>query len=67
MGSEPAISAHKPQGLPRASKRFGKGRVCAHEGCETLLSVYNRRDKCWAHADFKIPRLRGRDPAPEGA
>jgi hypothetical protein len=34
-----------------------------HPDCDTRLSKYNRRDKCWAHADMKVPRLRGRKPA----
>jgi hypothetical protein len=57
----------KPAGLLRASRRHSKGRVCAAEGCDTILSQYNRRDKCWAHADMKIPRLRGKNiPPAEG-
>ena len=44
----------------RPSRRYSKARTCSHDGCTTKLSQYNSRDKCWAHADFKIPRLRGR-------
>jgi hypothetical protein len=33
-------------------------------GCDTKLSTYNRRDRCWLHAEMKVPRLRGRKPAP---
>ncbi len=61
MGS--SIGGQRPRGLPRASHRSASGRVCAHPGCETRLSTYNRRDKCWAHAEMKVPRLRGRKPA----
>ncbi len=57
------IHGSRPQGLPRASRRYPSGRVCSHPGCETRLSVYNRRERCWAHAEMKIPRLRGRKPA----
>ncbi|MDQ3771341.1 MAG: hypothetical protein M3343_04525 [Actinomycetota bacterium] len=44
----------------KPSRRNLKERRCAHDGCTTKLSQYNAREKCWAHADFKIPRLRGR-------
>jgi len=63
MGKQVAIHGSRPQPLPRASQRNPEGRVCAHEGCSTRLSTYNKRDKCWAHADMKVPRLRGRKPA----
>jgi hypothetical protein len=61
------IQAMRARALPSASRRFGKGRVCAHPGCATVLSQYNRRDKCWAHADMKVPRLRGRKSRPAEA
>lgn len=64
MGSKQnAIRGQRPVGLPRASQTFPKDRVCDYPGCETKLSTYNRRDKCWAHAEMKVPRLRGRKPA----
>jgi hypothetical protein len=63
MGSENAIRGSRPQALPRASHKYPEGRVCKEAGCETRLSTYNRRDKCWAHAEMKVPRLRGRKPA----
>jgi len=44
----------------KPSRRHTKERFCSQDGCPTRLSQYNPRDKCWAHADFKIPRLRGR-------
>jgi hypothetical protein len=64
MGNEQPIRGYRPQGLPRRSRTYESGRTCAEPGCETLLSTYNRRDKCWLHAERKIPRLRGRKPAP---
>jgi hypothetical protein len=63
MGNQNAIKGERPTGLPRASRTYAKGRVCAHPGCETRLSTYNKRDRCWAHAEMKVPRLRGRKPA----
>lgn len=63
MSSKDAIRASRLQALPRPSRLYPKGRVCSQAGCETRLSQYNRRDKCWAHAEMKVPRLRGRKPA----
>ena len=63
MGRESAIRGAQAKGLPRASQRYPEGRVCEQPGCETRLSRYNRRTKCWAHAEMKAPRLRGRKPA----
>jgi hypothetical protein len=63
MGRQSSIHGKKPQGLPRASAQYPGGRICAHPQCETRLSTYNRRDKCWVHAEMKVPRLRGRKPA----
>ena len=64
MAKQFAVRGSRPQPLPRASKKFPKDRSCAQEGCKTKLSTYNKRDKCWAHAEMKVPRLRGRKPAP---
>lgn len=63
MGKEHAIRGSRPQALPRASQQQPEGRICAAPGCGTRLSKYNRREKCWAHAEMKVPRLRGRKPA----
>jgi hypothetical protein len=64
VAQSPVTRGSKPRGLLRASRRFATDRVCAAEGCGTILSQYNRRDKCWAHADMKIPRLRGKSSPP---
>jgi len=63
MARQDAIHGRRPQPLPRASRKYPTGRVCAQDGCETRLSTYNKREKCWAHAEMKVPRLRGRKPA----
>lgn len=63
MGTKDAIRGSKALALPRANKKAPQGRVCAQPECDTLLSTYNKRDKCWAHAEMKVPRLRGRKPA----
>ncbi len=67
MAKQEAIRGQRVYGLPRASKKQPEGRVCDHPSCETRLSVYNKRDRCWAHAEMKVPRLRGRKPAPGSA
>jgi hypothetical protein len=35
--------------LPRPSKQYTTGRVCADPGCETKLSRYNKWNFCWQH------------------
>ena len=42
-----------------------RDRVCAEPGCETRLSVYNARPKCWQHTEIAFPNYRGRRLAPE--
>lgn len=63
MNKNPSIRGSRPQALPRASQQHPEGRVCVAPECDTRLSKYNRRDRCWAHAEMKVPRLRGRKPA----
>ena len=36
-----------------------QGRACAKKGCQTILSRYNLRDYCFAHAPKRFPRVRG--------
>ena len=35
--------------LARPNKQYSGNRVCAAEGCETRLSVYNKWQFCWQH------------------
>ncbi len=65
MSRQEAIRGSRIQALPRASRTYPEDRICAAPGCGTKLSRYNRREKCWAHADMRVPRLRGRKPLPE--
>lgn len=44
---------------PRPNRTYGEGRSCAHDGCETKLSIYNRSRHCWMHAEVKFPVVRG--------
>ena len=57
-----SIRGNRAAGLPKPSRQAERGRTCAQKGCHTKLSVYNRADKCWAHADTKLSPLRGRKP-----
>jgi hypothetical protein len=50
----------RPGSVARPSKTGSRGRVCAYPGCDTHLSVYNRSDRCWQHADIVFPNLRGK-------
>jgi hypothetical protein len=32
----------------------GPGRICATQGCETRLSIYNEGRHCWVHGENQI-------------
>ena len=40
--------------LPAANRTYGKGRVCAAEGCDTRISIYNGSKLCWQHEPARI-------------
>jgi hypothetical protein len=44
----------------RASKAYKTNRVCGHDGCETVLSIYNKGKYCYQHEPMVTPRTRGR-------
>lgn len=48
------------QPIGRPSRRYAKGRVCLHDGCRTLLSIYNSSRFCSQHETIKLPRTFGR-------
>jgi len=50
----------RPGNLPAPSHAEPEGRVCAHPGCETKLSIYNASAYCWQHADVTFPNFRGK-------
>jgi hypothetical protein len=54
-----ALRGSRPRELPRPNRTYGAGRVCAHEGCDTRLSQYNKATHCWAHAPVTYPLVRG--------
>ncbi len=43
-----------------SAERFGAGRVCRDETCETRLSIYNDGAFCSVHAPMVTPRTRGK-------
>jgi hypothetical protein len=43
-------------GRPRTATA---GRVCRHEACATVISIYNTTDHCNAHRPRRYPRVRG--------
>lgn len=45
--------------LPRPNKVYAGGRVCAHEGCKTRISQYNKAKYCWTHMPLTYPLVRG--------
>ncbi|HVM12130.1 MAG TPA: hypothetical protein VM638_06620 [Actinomycetota bacterium] len=53
------IKGSRPRQLPPASRTYGGGRVCAEQGCETRISIYNKATHCWAHAPLRYPVSRG--------
>jgi hypothetical protein len=55
---EETISARRVTALPRVSRIYPEGRVCAHPGCFTVLSRYNAWDRCWEHEPMHrfVPR-----------
>lgn len=57
--SDLVVRGARPRELPRPNRTYGAGRVCAHPGCETRISMYNKADHCWAHAPLKFPLTRG--------
>jgi hypothetical protein len=50
----------RPGHLPPPSRTEDEGRVCAHPGCRTKLSIYNAGTMCWQHADVVFPNYRGK-------
>ena len=64
MDDTASLSGLPFRGLSRPSRRFRAGRVCAHDGCTTQLSIYNAGKHCSLHAPMVTPRMRGRRTEP---
>ncbi len=47
-------------GASRASKAYKTNRVCSHDGCGTVLSIYNKGKYCYQHEPMVTPRTRGK-------
>ncbi len=47
--AETAFRGEPARPLPRRNRTFPAGRVCAAPGCGTVLSIYNKWDRCWQH------------------
>lgn len=54
------LAGRMVQGIRRASRRYPEGRVCRHDGCSTVLSVYNPSRLCSRHETTQLPRTFGR-------
>jgi hypothetical protein len=39
--------------------RYPPARVCVEPSCDTILSVYNKLEKCWLHSPVKVFHNRG--------
>jgi hypothetical protein len=59
MSDNQVVRGSRPRELPRPNRTYAQGRVCAHEGCETRISIYNKSAYCWAHAPLRFPLVRG--------
>jgi hypothetical protein len=52
-GTKQAMKGRRP-------KTDDAQRRCADDGCETRLSRYNTRSRCYAHRAVTFPRIRGK-------
>ncbi len=59
------MKGSRPQKLPPPSRTFSGDRRCRAPGCDTNLSIYNRSDLCWQHAELVFPNYRGKRLSPQ--
>ena len=59
MSEMQAIRGARPRELPRPNRTYERDRVCAAEGCDTRLSIYNKAAYCWTHKPLTFPVSRG--------
>lgn len=52
-GTKQALKGRRP-------KTDDAARRCANDDCDTLLSRYNTRSRCYAHRLVTFPRIRGK-------
>jgi hypothetical protein len=60
MTEESVFRGAPAREAPRANRTYPTGRVCAAEGCNTKLSVYNRWQYCWQHEPVHSYVARGK-------
>ena len=60
MQREPRVLSRIAEDAPRISPwvRY-KERVCAFDGCGTLLSIYNSSTLCWHHETSRVFAMAG--------
>jgi len=49
----------------RPKKTYEEGRLCAHRGCKTIISQYNKHQYCWRHFQPKPQPARIPVPPPK--
>jgi hypothetical protein len=60
MAEESLFRGARVREVPRANRTYPSGRVCAAEGCNTKLSIYNRWQYCWQHEPVHSYVARGK-------
>ena len=50
-----------PVARPVKPRQFQEARVCSTNGCDKVLSKYNKGPQCYAHQPMRVPRIRGRN------
>lgn len=63
FGDAGVLKGILPNASVRRPRRVDGERRCAHETCDTLLSVYNTRPLCWVHDPGRPFYLRVRTKA----
>jgi hypothetical protein len=53
------IAGSLASNVGRAPKTAPRGRICAVDACDTVLSRYNLDDRCRTHKTPRYPVLRG--------
>ena len=65
-GTDDIVRGRMAAGDTRENEVHRPGRVCQHESCSTVLSIYNASGWCWQHEQphpyvLQAPRKRRRD------
>jgi hypothetical protein len=65
--AEPSYRGARVRELARPNKQYSRGRVCAAEGCQTALSMYNKWQFCWQHEPVHSYVSRGKRKSSKAA